>query len=478
MADFTAEITGTINITAEVTTKQVVPNPDGTILLSDEATAAVANIEGNGGSLTDFEKCKVGVWVDRMVANGDWAVLNSLIYGGFADDLCNVVDWVSGTVAELDGTASHSGGGWLFPLAADFLRTNFVPSEDSVYGALNNYKTGAYLISSPGYIFSPIDIEGGGTPSNRLRMIASDEDTWSLQVSATSASKPESNPPILLNNRLYSIAAKDDSPDQVEAWTNGAMGAGGTAAIFEYPQGSVQVGKNSAGSIFNMFYNASYDIDLADFTTGFDIFNETIATGWNDQVAVYGRGYHLPPATQVSPYRDGDEEYIERTIITPLRVANTLKVFNEIDPTDWLKLLNTNSFGNLDHFTDINGLQVYGDDLVMDHYTKLMWYRVSITSAVWNSGIDNALASVQGGYSNWFIPSIKQLESIVIYEGASKLLDYAPFLINDVIPTSTTDRNTTSNYLYLRNVSSLVAGIFDSEAKTTSRKQIMCRVFD
>jgi len=131
---------------------------------------------------------------------------------------------------------------------------------------------------------------------------------------------------------------------------------------------------------------------------------------WAEMVTQHGRGYNYPrPTGQTTVYRTGDDADIEATIFAPVRIANSLKVQNSL--VNILTLGNTNSFGNTNRFTDVDGLQVYGDNYYIDHYTGLGWYSLTSNSN-WDNGIDTALSSSQNSFTDWFMPNRFQLESL------------------------------------------------------------------
>jgi len=164
---------------------------------------------------------------------------------------------------------------------------------------------------------------------------------------------------------------------------------------------------------------------------------------WDERVAILGRGGNYPqPTGQTTVYRTGDDADIEATIFGPVRAANAAKALNSL--TDFLTLANTNEFGNTNRFTDDAGGQTYANDLIIDNYTMLMWYRVNIGILDWNTGIDNALASTQGGFSDWFVPNWKQIAGIFRADPSNKNFNYTPFSINTVINLSTTTLNVTT----------------------------------
>ena len=193
---------------------------------------------------------------------------------------------------------------------------------------------------------------------------------------------------------------------------------------------------------------------------------------WDEMVAAFGRGYNYPqPTGQTTVFRTGDDPDIEATVFAPIRVANSLKVQNSL--VDFLTLGNTNSFGNTDRFTDINGLQIYADDGIIDNYTGLMWYRIPFFG-IWNAAIDGALSSIQNSFSDWFLPNVLHLSSIFNHNSVISL-NYAPFSITAAtIHTSTTDPEATANMFFSRQ-SSHSNGLIDSVGKGANVSYIICR---
>ena len=190
-------------------------------------------------------------------------------------------------------------------------------------------------------------------------------------------------------------------------------------------------------------------------------------SGWDEQISEYGRGYNYPqPTGQTTVYRNGDDADIEATVFAPVRVANSLKVQNSL--VDFLTLGNTNSFGNTDKFTDINGLQVYGDGLIIDNYTGIMWYKVYLTADTWNNQIDIALASTQGGYNDWFLPNTNQIEAI----RNKQSFRVAPFdtLFKDQFSSTTRNNNTLHTFRYTN-----TEGDDSATLKTNLYTSMMCR---
>lgn len=195
-------------------------------------------------------------------------------------------------------------------------------------------------------------------------------------------------------------------------------------------------------------------------------------SGWDDQVAEYGRGYHYPIASQTTGFKTGDEPDIETTIFAPVRVANSLKVHNSL--IDYFTLGNTNSFLNTDRFTDIDGLQIYGDDYIIDNYTGVGIFRIAQAAATFDDAIDAALASTQNGFSDWFLASVSQMFELVNNETNPSFF-WSPLNIGGTnLFTSTTDSITTTRNLMFR-PGNHASGLIDDNNKTTAQKYLLMR---
>ena len=146
--------------------------------------------------------------------------------------------------------------------------------------------------------------------------------------------------------------------------------------------------------------------------------------------------------------------------------------------TSFSALSDNNIFGTNKRFTDELGTEVYTNKLVLDHLTGLMWYANPTISSNWNTAIDGAEASTQGGFSDWFLPNINQLITICNFSIATNSsLNYSPFNIivtgtTDRIWTSTTVANSTTNAFGL-----FTNGGFSNIGKTTAQSYIICRKF-
>lgn len=148
-----------------------------------------------------------------------------------------------------------------------------------------------------------------------------------------------------------------------------------------------------------------------------------------------GIAYDRPELTgQTTSYRTGDDGWNLANNIYDYTAPSYPTSYAKLDTValaPFTTLVDNNAFGNKNRFTDINGLQVYGDNYVIDHLTGLGWYRLEQTAVNWNPAIDNAASSTQNSYSDWRLPNIKEYNSIATFEAGA--WNYAPF---SLVPTS------------------------------------------
>lgn len=187
---------------------------------------------------------------------------------------------------------------------------------------------------------------------------------------------------------------------------------------------------------------------------------------------------------------DAQRQYIQR--IQPTKTGQTTSYRTGDDgdleigrETAFGTLTCNNPFGNTNRFTDELGGQTYTNNLVCDWATGLMWYRVLSGTVDWNTAIDAANASTQGGFTDWFIPNQIQMISIV-NAGVTGGLDYSPFNLAALstiafLWTSTTQKSVTTwvhtwSYGY---PPTEYRGMMVPMAKTnaTAGKYILCRKF-
>ncbi len=193
--------------------------------------------------------------------------------------------------------------------------------------------------------------------------------------------------------------------------------------------------------------------------------------------------YSFPmPGGRTTSFRTGDEFDIWQTVFNNGLVA-AVGERALIDPNDFEKLLTKNVFGTLERFTNDKGLLTYdgsGGETVnyaIDHCCGLAWLTLAQSdiplgngSLNWDGHIDGALAWTQGVYSDFFLPSLRQLETIMKLAG--KTFNYAPFSTNANTTHWTSTTTIISTLQAYRN--NRDAGIFD-DVKTGLRNAYYCR---
>ena len=102
--------------------------------------------------------------------------------------------------------------------------------------------------------------------------------------------------------------------------------------------------------------------------------------------------------------------------------------------TNFLTLSQNNPFGNTNRFTDMNGLQVYANNVVIDwstlgsNDTVLLYYKGdSLAYRAWNLQIDQHLSSTFGGLTGWYLWNIKEALNVVNLSAIPYRINYAPF---------------------------------------------------
>lgn len=126
-------------------------------------------------------------------------------------------------------------------------------------------------------------------------------------------------------------------------------------------------------------------------------------------------GATLTKSGQTTSYRTGDDGDIEAG-----------------RGSGFFTLIGNNPFGNTNRFTDTSGGSTYANDIAIDWNTfdgttVLGIKRTLESSVIFNTGIDNALASTHGGFSGWRMINARELTELFNYE--NPVLNYAPFNI-------------------------------------------------
>jgi len=179
-------------------------------------------------------------------------------------------------------------------------------------------------------------------------------------------------------------------------------------------------------------------------------------------------------SANTTSYRTGDDADIRSNSPFNVRPSNPANVaeLDHTDTTPFLTLLENNAFGNLDRFTDDTGAQIYSNNYIIDHLTGLAWIKLGQTTLFnWNDAIDSGLSATDFSFNDYFLPNIKQLQTLFDSENGNPL-NYTPFNTTLNLWTSTTRKANTLQSWVLNGG----AGIYEFTLKTnTNRRRILCR---
>lgn len=210
---------------------------------------------------------------------------------------------------------------------------------------------------------------------------------------------------------------------------------------------------------------------------GTELARRDIASGASDTIVVntggaeplYAYNYGALNTGQDVSYATGDDKWVRDNVFNPEIASwptDRPLAFPLLSQTDFTKLVRgatpegTNIFGNLERFTDTLGGQIYANDLVIDHYTGLMFSRDSliINQAVssWSSYINFVNNLSIGDYNDFHGGNTKEWSSLIIIN-LSNQLNYNPINFTTVssggnsttnLWTSTTATGEGSNISY------------------------------
>jgi hypothetical protein len=181
-------------------------------------------------------------------------------------------------------------------------------------------------------------------------------------------------------------------------------------------------------------------------------------------IYAFGRSLH---SGQTTSYRTGDEGNMLATgwfDYSPPVGQNSIVQRR----TNWLTLAHTNSFGNTNRFTDETGaaFATSGNRMFIDHLTGIMWFAFNafVGSVNWNTAIDDAVAHSFGGFTDWRLPPVLVMQTVIQRQG--NVLSYGPFNVSGTSNhrLSTTVPSATANDYLLGTYNS--GGVFPTTAKT------------
>ena len=151
---------------------------------------------------------------------------------------------------------------------------------------------------------------------------------------------------------------------------------------------------------------------------------------------------------------------------------------------DFFTLASSNPFGNTNRFTDINGLQVYSNNIIIDWSTfdgsSVLGYRRRITTTYLFTDVLTELASggslfSHAGYSGWRCPNISELHNIANW-GTNPVWNYSPINFQTGLNmwTNTAVPSATTNVYVGFNTGPI---FLNSAIKTTARRILPVRTF-
>jgi len=124
---------------------------------------------------------------------------------------------------------------------------------------------------------------------------------------------------------------------------------------------------------------------------------------------------NLMQTGQTTSYRTGDDPSRGRTV-------------------NFFTLSEKNPFGNTNRFTDMNGLQVYANNVIIDwstlgsNNTVLLYYKGdALTYRNWNTAIDLYLSGTIAGLTTWYLWNVKEVVNVCNIANKPYRMNYAPF---------------------------------------------------
>lgn len=479
------------------------------IALSTEGEVAVQNIQSNGGVLTDAEKIAVDTCVIRLVASGDWTTRDYILYGGFADNICNLSDWKSGILAvAVGGGVTFDGESWVFD-GASYIDLGFAPSEGTSTSVSASVSVGIKenkLEDNGDALLGCTDsATGTGVVELTTRLGGYFVNMYST-AGSTQQALGLSNDNFITNNR--------DGLFTVKAYRLGEIIWNRSGATFRsIPTTNLYLGATNlngvasgivpSGTKLNFVQFGQKSIDQLDFTAAFYDFQTTL----HPEIL-----YNTPqPTGQTVVYRTGDDASIEQTVFKPYR--RVMSFWNGTAPKlkDFWTLQDNNVFGNTSRFTNEQGdyVDVYNNiyylangtvatsaiyttnEYMIDNYTGAGIYLKpsepwNVITLDWNAGIDWGIngASI-AGYTDYFMANQKQIQSLEPMEIMTPLggsvntyITWRPFnlfsayLFNNTTASSSTAPNSTTSSIGYGNPQVPIAG---AVAKTLLRQCMKIR---
>ncbi len=237
-----------------------------------------------------------------------------------------------------------------------------------------------------------------------------------------------------------------------------------TSTDLELPDNTIQV-TNNVDTVLSTTYNPVYDnitieVPIATTQPSGIAYQRPSSTGQLVSYATGDDGYH---------YINGTYDYTPPT--NPVSIAAL--DWSALEP--FKTLLYDNEYGDKNRFTDDVGTQVYANDLVKDHFTGLMYYRLLLTDDTWTNQMAAAFNSTQGGYSDWRVTNYNECQIINKQSfGGEIAMFYSPFNIantsgNSILISTTRGNNSTQTYSF----ETIQGGRYQNTVKSTTFKKVL-----
>ena len=303
----------------------------------------------------------------------------------------------------------------------------------------------------------------------------------SLTLPDTNIKIVDENDNILWNADYPSVqdqVIQVDCPDCADATIEIKKAGDGTIASLTLPCGTNTI-YDVADNIISVNGNVETTIDATD-PLNVILEDENGATINPTSIVYHGNHHHLhltlPSPIGALPLKSG------QTISYATGDDGDIEAGRDVD---FLTLPFNNPFGNTDRFTDEFGGQVYNNKIAIDWSTYgnnrvLGYYMLPALNNTWLVSIVQSLALNVGGFINWRMANVKEVENVLFYRGGiNHGLDYPPFNSNFTssvsLWSSTTDISNTANAYYF--VTSInVRSIIDKTA--AGAKSLSVRTFN
>jgi hypothetical protein len=293
--------------------------------------------------------------------------------------------------------------------------------------------------------------------------------------------------------------AKDSVGDLIST-TNIPSGASSNIII---PNSGVQVFNTDSSFVENFSVRADssfgYAIPNTPITvkdqSGNTLASESVPSAFAKEIVVTaGSGsqilnvypYALINTTSTIQYSLNDDKWFRDNVINPEIATwptNKEYVYPSLDVNNNYLLRRganpdgsgNNIFGNLERFTDENGLQVYGNDYIIDHYLGFGYSLFTpITSTDWDTGLIELQALTKLGFSDWTLPNLRHLQLLYTW-AESNPLSILMLKISAPATTSYSSSTTRSNFTsQCMGIQSLLRSGFVNKASALTN-MVICR---